>query len=199
MATNPYLYSQYQGPGVGFGPGPDIVPRAQTQTPAPVASQYTAPAATPAAATPVAAAQPGPGSPFAATPAPAPVAPAAPALPPAPPSPPAPTHTTRPWFPFRAPPGSCAGRPGRPCAPPRAASRRGRHDYSRRRRFRPDRRRCHSWRYRSRHLRRHADADYKSQRSCAAKALRWPRIAGALFLMTILLCVVFVVTAAIDR
>ena len=67
MATNPYLYSQYPGPGVGFGPGPDIVPRTQAQTPTPVASQYTAPAATPAAATPVAAAQPGPGSPFAAT------------------------------------------------------------------------------------------------------------------------------------
>src|ERR1035441_8742215 len=47
MATNPYLYSQYQGPGVGFGPGPDIVPRAQT--PAPVASQYTVKAPTPPA------------------------------------------------------------------------------------------------------------------------------------------------------
>ena|ERR1017187_3290786 len=30
MATNPYLYSQYQGPGVGFGPGPDIVKRPLT-------------------------------------------------------------------------------------------------------------------------------------------------------------------------
>ena len=27
MATNPYLYSQYPGPGVGFGLGPDIVPK----------------------------------------------------------------------------------------------------------------------------------------------------------------------------
>ena len=73
MATNPYLYSQYQGPGVGFGPGPDIVPRAQTQTPAPVASQYVtqAPAPTttaPPATTPMPTTTSGTGAPSTITP-----------------------------------------------------------------------------------------------------------------------------------
>ena len=89
MAT-PYLYSQYQGPGVGFGPGPDIVPKTGivspelpwgstqppttvvptgTGTPQAPAAQYTTTTRAPAVTT-TTAAQPGPGSPFTANMAP---------------------------------------------------------------------------------------------------------------------------------